>query len=128
VRKTFPGAGPLLASSIVLVSVIADHRVAMATLIFVCVCMGMCSSNLWAVTQTLAGVPTAGKWTGVQNFFGNFAGIVAPWLTGLVVQRTGHFFWAFVIVAVVTTLGGLSWIFAIGPIRPVPWLSQSPAS
>lgn len=125
VRKTFTGVGPLLASGIVLVSVIADHRLAMAMLIFVCICMGMCSSNLWAVTQTLAGVSTAGKWTGVQNFFGNFAGIVAPWLTGLVVQRTGHFFWAFVIVAAVTTLGGLAWTFVIGPIRPVPWLAQS---
>ena len=124
-RKTFTGAGPLLASTIILVSVIADHRVAMAILVFVCIGMGMCSSNLWAVTQTLAGVPMAGKWTGVQNFFGNFAGIVAPALTGFVVQRTGRFFWAFVITAAMTLLGSIAWIFVVGPIRQVPWEPES---
>lgn len=125
VRKTFTGSGPLLASTIVLVSVIADHRIAMGMLVFVCICMGMCSSNLWAVTQTLAGVSTAGKWTGLQNFVGNFAGVIAPALTGFVVQRTGRFFWAFVITGAMTLLGGFAWIFVVGPIRQVPWLAQS---
>ena len=125
VRKTFTGAGPLLASTILLVSIVPDHRIAMGLLVFVCICMGMCSSNLWAITQTLAGASTAGKWTGVQNFFGNFAGIFVPWLTGLVVQRTGRFFWAFVITGAMTLLGGFAWIFIVGPIRQVPWRSPS---
>ena len=128
VRKFFTGGGPLLASSILLVPIIDSHAAAMVVLFAVCVGMGMCSSNLWAVTQTLAGVQTAGKWTGVQNFMGNFAGIVGPALTGFVVQSTGSFFWAFAITAAITLLGSLAWIFVVGPIRQVPWGPQSATS
>jgi ACS family D-galactonate transporter-like MFS transporter len=121
VRKTFTGAGPLAASSIVLVAVVHDPRVAMAALLFVCISMGVCSSNLWAVTQTLAGVRVAGKWTGLQNSVGNFAGIVAPALTGFVVGRTGQFFWAFAITAAVSVMGGVAWIFVVGQLKEVAW-------
>src|SRR6266849_10569071 len=124
VRKTFTGAGPLFASSIVLVAVIHDPRIAMALLILVCISMGVCSSNLWAVTQTLAGARVAGKWTGLQNFVGNFAGIVAPALTGFVVGRTGHFFWAFAITGAVSVLGAMAWIFLVGPLKQVAWRAQ----
>src|SRR2546423_10315893 len=64
VRKTFTGAGPILASSIILVSMVSSHTAAIALLVLVCLGMGMCTSNLWAITQTLAGASTAGKWTG----------------------------------------------------------------
>ena len=128
VRKTFTGAGPLMASSVVLVAVIHGHTPAMCVLFLVCIGMGMCSSNLWALTQTLAGAPMAGKWTGVQNFIGNFAGIVGPALTGIVVERTGNFLWAFVITGVITLLGAFAWIFVVGPVRQVPWREPSQGS
>jgi MFS transporter, ACS family, D-galactonate transporter len=78
------------------------------------------------VTQTLAGARVAGKWTGLQNFVGNFAGIIAPSLTGLVVGRTGQFFWAFAITGAVSVLGGVAWIFVVGPLKQVAWAGQSP--
>jgi ACS family D-galactonate transporter-like MFS transporter len=125
VRKTFTSAGPLFASSIVLVSVVHDPRRAMILLFFVCFSMGVCSSNVWAVTQTLAGPRVAGKWTGLQNFVGNFAGIVAPALTGFVLGRTGQFFWAFAIAGAVSVLGAVGWIFVVGPVREVAWRTQN---
>lgn len=121
VRKTFTGLGPLIASSILLVAIVANHRIAVAILILVCIGLGMCTSNLWSVTQTLAGPATSGKWTGLQNFTGNLAGWIAPALIGLIVQRTGNYFWAFVITSGVTLLGAAAWIFAVGPIKPVAW-------
>jgi MFS transporter, ACS family, D-galactonate transporter len=121
VRKTFTGAGPLIASSLVLVGVVANHAVAVAILMLACIGLGMCTSNLWAVTQTLAGPATSGKWTGLQNFTGNFAGWIAPALIGLIVQQTGKFFWVFVITSGVTLLGAAAWIFLVGPIRPISW-------
>jgi hypothetical protein len=81
----------------------------------------MCTSNLWAVTQTLAGPATSGKWTGLQNFTGNLAGWIAPTLIGLIVQRAGNYFWVFVITSGVTLLGAAAWIFVVGPIKPVAW-------
>jgi ACS family D-galactonate transporter-like MFS transporter len=121
VRKTFTGAGPVIASSIVLVGIVASHSVAVAILILACIGLGMCTSNLWAVTQTLAGPATSGKWTGLQNFTGNLAGWIAPTLIGLIVQRAGNYFWVFVITSGVTLLGAAAWIFVVGPIKPVAW-------
>jgi ACS family D-galactonate transporter-like MFS transporter len=121
VRKTFTGAGPVIAATIVLVGIVANHAAAMAILMLVCIGLGMCTSNLWSVTQTLAGPATSGKWTGLQNFTGNLAGWTAPTLIGLIVQRTGSFFYVFVITSVVSLLGAVSWIFVVGPIKQVEW-------
>ena len=99
----------------------------MAILMLTCIGLGMCTSNLWAVTQTLAGPATSGKWTGLQNFVGNLAGWTAPAIIGLIVQRTGSFFYVFVITSVVTVLGAVSWIFIVGPIKPIQW-SARPAT
>ena len=127
VRKTFTGAGPTIAASILLVGVVANHTAAMAILMLTCIGLGMCTSNLWAVTQTLAGPTTSGKWTGLQNFLGNLAGWITPALIGLIVQRTGSFFYVFVITSVVTVLGAVSWIFVVGPIKPIQWTAHDPA-
>jgi ACS family D-galactonate transporter-like MFS transporter len=123
VRKTFTGGGPVIASSVVFVSVISDPKLSVAILFIACASFGLCSSNLWAMTQTLAGPETAGRWTGLQNFVGNLAGVIAPTMTGFVVDRTGHFFWAFAITSGVTLLGAVSWIFLVGPVEQVPWAS-----
>jgi MFS transporter, ACS family, D-galactonate transporter len=127
VRKTFTGAGPAIAASILLVGIVANHAAAMAILMLTCIGLGMCTSNLWAVTQTLAGPTTSGKWTGLQNFLGNLAGWIAPTVIGLIVQRTGSFFYVFVITSVVTLLGAVSWIFIVGPIKPIQWSRQDRA-
>jgi len=50
--------------------------------------LGLATANYWALTQTLmpGAVPVA-----VQNTAANLAGIVAPWLTGWLIQQTGSF-------------------------------------
>jgi MFS family permease len=127
VRKTFTGAGPAIAASILLVGIVPNHAAAMAILMLTCIGLGMCTSNLWAVTQTLAGPTTSGKWTGLQNFLGNVAGWIAPALIGLILQRTGNFFYVFVITSAVSLLGAVSWIFLVGPIKPVAWQARKVA-
>jgi MFS family permease len=92
-----------------------------AALILGVIFFGVTASNVWAITQTLAGEQAAGRWTGFQNFTGNLAGIVAPWLTGLVLQRTGHFHWAFVILVAVAFAAAGCWIFLVGPVQQVRW-------
>ena len=85
---------------------------------------GICSSNVWAITQTLAGPQAAGRWTGVQNFMGNLAGMVAPALTGKIVDLTGEFFWPFLITAGMSLVGLLSWTVFVGPVRQVAWKAR----
>jgi len=81
----------------------------------------MTSSNVWTITQTIAGPGVAGKWTGMQNAIGNLAGIVAPWLTGFIVARTGAFYLAFVIVCAFSLAGAASFLFLVGKVEPARW-------
>ena len=59
------------------------------------ICLGVDGAHCWAVTQTLAGPQVSGRWTGVQNFVGNFAGAFAPALPGTCwdarANSIGHF-------------------------------------
>jgi nitrate/nitrite transporter NarK len=106
---------------------IAPSGVFLWTLAATAIFLGMATCNIWAMTQTMAGREMVGRWTGIQNFVGNFAGAVAPWLTGFLLDRTGHFSWAFFITTAVAWIGALSWIFIVGRIEPVEW-SPGPAS
>lgn len=82
--------------------------------------------HLGNYSDACAGPQASGKWTGLQNFLGNLAGVVAPAVTGLVVERTGRFFWAFIITAVIALLGSLSWMFIVGALRQVDWSTRPP--
>ena len=129
VRKTFAGGGMAGAAVFAIACVLTRPGFSTAAIILTTSSLGMSSSNVWAITQTLAGPQAAGRWTGLQNFVGNFAGIVAPALTGFVLDRTGNFFWPFAITAVMCLLGAASWIFLIGPVKQVAWGAESaPAS
>jgi MFS transporter, ACS family, D-galactonate transporter len=121
VRKTFTGVGMIFAAVFLLACVLAPPNLSIVMLILTTVSLGVCSSNVWAITQTLAGPQAAGRWTGVQNFVGNLAGPLAPALTGLVLGRTGQFFWPFAITSAIALLGALSWVFAVGRVEPVVW-------
>lgn len=121
VRKSLAAGGNLGMGIFLAFSGIAPDSIFIWTLALAGIFMGMSSCNIWAMTQTLAGAQMVGRWTGVQNFVGNFAGAVAPWLTGFLLDRTGHFSWAFFITTAVVWLGALSWIFVVGPIKPVEW-------
>ena len=125
VRKGFTSVGMVGAALFALPCVLAGPRVATVMVILVAASLGVSSSNVWAITQTLAGPRAAGRWTGIENFVGNLGGAVAPALTGFVLGRTGHYFWAFAITAVVSLLGALSWAFWIGRVEPVVWPSRS---
>jgi MFS family permease len=124
VRKFFTSSGLLLGTLIVPVALVEDRTVSLAFLIAASLALGMCTSNQWAVTQTLAGRTAAGRWTGVQNSFGNMAGIVAPALTGVIVNNTHSYALAFIAAALASAIGGLSFLFVVGKIEPVAWKTQ----
>jgi ACS family D-galactonate transporter-like MFS transporter len=127
VRKTFTAMGLAISSCscLAVVAFASDSRTAVLFLFITCAGAGLCTSNLWAVTQTLAGPLAAGKWSGLQNCAGNFAGFVAPLLTGFVVTRTGHFFWAFAATSAVLLTGAAAWAFVVGRVAPVQWEEKS---
>lgn len=113
VRKFCTSAGLAGATIILPVAMIRDETTAMALLMVACMSYGVFASNHWAITQTLAGPLAAGKWTGVQNGVGNLAGVASPVVTGFVVQRTGEFYLAFLVAAVIVLIGSSSYLFII---------------
>lgn len=123
VRKAFMVAGAGGSGVLLGACVITGPAMAVILLLVAGAVFGLATANLWAITQTMAGPQAAGRWTGVQNVFGSLAGILAPAITGFVVDRTGEFFWAFAILAGVAIVGALSWIFIVGPVEPVIWTS-----
>jgi MFS transporter, ACS family, D-galactonate transporter len=125
VLKAFCGGGlALSASAFFAVFLIRDHTIAMAALILSCASLGLGAANLWTMTQILAGSQTAGRWTGLQNFCGNIAGMVAPLLVGLILEYTGEFFWAFAMTSGVSLLGAAGYIFVVDRVEPVAWASD----
>jgi ACS family D-galactonate transporter-like MFS transporter len=124
VRKGFLVTGLAMATLVLPANLVQDQRISMGILIVACLSMGLASSNIWALTQRLAGRGAAGKWTGLQNGFGNLAGVVAPWLTGWTVHRSGSFFFAFVVAAGIVILGAMAYLWIVGDIEEIRWGEQ----
>jgi ACS family D-galactonate transporter-like MFS transporter len=99
----------------------APDKMLVALLLLTGASFGLVSSNLNAVTQTLAGPHAVGRWMGAQNFVANLAGAVAPALTGFLVGRTGHFYWPFLITSVIAWVGAVHYVLVVGPVEPVVW-------
>ncbi len=86
---------------------------------------GMATSNLWAITQSIAGPEAAATWTGLQNAFGNLAGFVGAWLTGWLVKVTGSFITAFGLAAGMAVMAAMMYFFVVGDVKPIKWTKAS---
>ena len=124
VCKTFVAGGMALAGIFLGMAAFSGPLTCVVVLVSGVIFYGVSASNIWAIAQTLAGPQAAGRWTGFQNFFGNLGGIVVPALTGFVVGRTGHFYWAFAILTAVALAGTTFWIFLVGPVEQVVWQKE----
>ena len=126
VRKTIICSGNVLTALAMLGCMIGSAPIAVASLFVAGLSFGFGSPNIYAIAQTLAGPRAAGKWVGFQNCVGNLAGIVAPIITGLVVDRTGEFTWAFAVAGLVSLTGVLGWGLMIPRIAPIDWSTGKP--
>jgi MFS transporter, ACS family, D-galactonate transporter len=121
VRKSAMAMGHTTAAIALAGCVVAGSDTYVWWLLVVGVGSGMTGSGIYAFSQILAGPKAAGRWTGFQNGFANLAGVVAPALTGLIVNRTGNFQMALAITAAVSMAGAFAWISAIGRLEQVIW-------
>ena len=124
VRKSAMAIGHTLAAVALIGCALAASQWYLLCLLAVGIGSGTAGMGTFAFSQTLAGPHATGKWTGLQNGFANLAGVVAPALTGFLVDRTGNFLTPLAIAAAVLVAGGLSWVFAVGPVEEVGWKSE----
>ncbi|HTD25086.1 MAG TPA: MFS transporter [Terriglobales bacterium] len=121
VRKSAMALGHTIAGIAIAACVVAGPHTYLAWLMAAAVGSGMISSGVYAFSQTLAGPQAAGTWTGFQSGFANLAGVVAPALTGFLVNRTGNFLAALAVTASVSMVGSLAWVLAVGRLEQVTW-------
>jgi ACS family D-galactonate transporter-like MFS transporter len=124
VRKACVVAGMGGAALVIAVPLIGDVRVAVGVLVLTSLFYGIYTSSVWAITQTMAGPHAAGRWTGMQNFVGNLAGILAPTATGFIVEATGSYFWAFAAAAACALVAAFAYLLGIGRIEPAVWTGR----
>lgn len=121
VRKSMMGIGYAIATVAIAGLAMAPAGTYFAWLLGAGVGIGMMGVGVFAFAQTLAGPEAAGKWSGLQNGFGNFAGIIGPALTGFAVDKTGNFFAPFAITLVVLGAGAVGWILIVGRVEETAW-------
>jgi MFS family permease len=85
---------------------------------------GCSYAGLFAIPQIIAGPVAAGRWVGVQNGVGNIAGLLAPAVTGMLVDQTGRFELAFAISAGVALLGAVGWVLILPAVLPLQWSEE----
>jgi MFS family permease len=85
---------------------------------------GLNSPSVGALTQRFAGPLATGRWMGTQNAVSNTAGILAPSVTGYLVQHNGgHYTVALWVTGGVALLGLLAWLVVVPPVQPIDWRS-----
>jgi MFS family permease len=121
-RQAFMCVGLLACGGLMLPAVMVSNTgLANWLLAAAFVALGGWSSNHWALTQLLSGPEAAGKWTGIQNCIGNFAGVVGSILSGQVVHATHSFLAAFAIACGVLVFGVAGYWIVVGHPREIGW-------
>jgi MFS family permease len=85
---------------------------------------GVASPGLFAIPQIMAGPRASARWVGIHTGIGACAGILAPAVTGLLVERTGEFYSAFMLAAAISLMGLIAWTVALPRIEPIRWESE----
>jgi MFS family permease len=89
--------------------------------------LGLSSPGVFAIAQILAGPTATGRWVGIQNACGNVAGLLAPAITGVLVQVSGRYEVAFAVAALVNVLGLVGWLGVLPKVKPIDWARSGSA-
>jgi len=128
VRKAFILTGVAGGGVAVLILSLGAPKLAIPCLAASGIFTGLGNPIQFAIGQTLSGPTAGGRWMGVQNMFGNFAGILAPVATGWIVQTTGDFTAAFQLAAVLSLAGLVCWGLVLVRVEPLQWRPAHPAA
>jgi MFS transporter, ACS family, D-galactonate transporter len=125
-RKTYAVAGLLICAATLPAVALAPDIPAMALLMLTFAAIGSFTSNVWGITQSLAGPEAAGRWTGLQNAIGNLGSVVSPIAAGWIVTKTGgRFFPAFAVASAGLVIAAVMYLVGIGRVEALAWEPQA---
>jgi MFS family permease len=113
VRKGFTIAGFVMAATQTISVFTGSTQATIFFTVFSLCGLGLATANYWALTQTLIPGGSIAFVVGIQNTAANLAGIVAPWLTGWMIQKTGSFDTPIKAVGLWLALGIASYLFLV---------------
>jgi MFS family permease len=120
VRKTFITIGFAIAMAIVPAGLVQDNATSVWLLLVSLCGIGVAAPNTWSLTQACCSKQLVGTVSGIQNFGGNVAGVIAPWLTGAIAYRTGSFAPAFVLCGFILVAGAVAYWLLMNEIVDSP--------
>ncbi len=120
-RKSLMSFGLVTAGTFSVLCATSGPAPSILFLIIAAAGIGMMSTQVFAIVQTISGADAVGRWIGIQNGLGNMAGIIAPVLTGFLADRTGNFIVPFTIAAIMAYASAFVWVFVVGSVSPVDW-------
>jgi len=128
VRKAFVIAGMMATGALFAGAALTSGVAATVMLVASGFTVGLSGTMVFTIGQTLAGPRAGGRWMGFQNMVGNFSGIAAPIVTGIVVDWSGSYAGAFLVASALSVLGVLAWMFVVRKIEPVEWVGPAAAA
>jgi ACS family D-galactonate transporter-like MFS transporter len=117
-RKLPVVGGLLLASTIVAANFVNNDALVIAIMSLAFFGQGMCNLG-WTLIADVAPKKMIGLTGGVFNLCANLAGIITPLVIGLIVARTGSFFYALAYIAMVALAGVASYVLILGDVKRV---------
>jgi MFS family permease len=124
VRKGFVMGGMALGGATFVLVGTGPHALMIPSLLACGFFTGFANPMCFSIGQSLAGPSAGGRWMGIQNMVGNFAGISAPMATGMILEATGAFTGAFLLAAILAVLGLVCWGLVLGRVEPVAWSGE----
>lgn len=112
-RRTVMAIGMALSTTIIFAAFVES---AVAALVWISISLGgaaLAGACVWATVADIAPKNLVGTLAGVQGFFGNIAGWVAPILTGYLLVQSGNFIAPLVVAGIVAGLAAILYAFAI---------------
>jgi MFS transporter, ACS family, D-galactonate transporter len=117
-RKSILGTGLIGATVLVVAAAFARETWLAVTLLTVSVgSLRLVTASGNAISIDLAPPSLVGSLASIQNFFGNIGGLLAPIVTGYILQSTGSFVGALVAAGGMALFGALSYLFLVGKLE-----------
>src|SRR5437660_1608652 len=120
-RKSIIGVGLTASTVLVIAAAYVEQSWLAVTLLTLSVgSLRLATGSVNSIPIDLAPLAAVGSLTSIQNFVGNIGGLLAPIVTGQIVNVTGSFVVALVVAGGMALFGAISYLFVMGNVEKDP--------